>query len=82
MAAPESSTLENMTGRWVVDKSLSDDFGAFLKIQGIPWWKRQVEFIIHFILIEAYINLYFSTGCRIDYRLRAYHAFSKREQSR
>ena len=43
MAAPASSTLKDMTGRWVVHKGLSDNFDSLLALQGVAWWKRQVS---------------------------------------
>jgi hypothetical protein len=38
--------MKNMSGRWVVDKGLSDDWDALLALQGIPWWKRQAAGLI------------------------------------
>ena len=43
MAAPPEKTLKNMTGEWAVASKLSEGFDEFLAMQGLPWWKRQVN---------------------------------------
>ncbi|KAF2132465.1 hypothetical protein P153DRAFT_382091 [Dothidotthia symphoricarpi CBS 119687] len=46
MAAPESSSLWNMEGRWIFHKGLSDSTDALLTLQGQAWWKRQAAGIV------------------------------------
>jgi hypothetical protein len=35
MAAPESVTLQNLSGRWTLNKSQSSDFASVLELQGV-----------------------------------------------
>ncbi|KAF2459804.1 hypothetical protein BDY21DRAFT_299125 [Lineolata rhizophorae] len=41
MAAPESVTINDLTGKWVINKSLSGDTDAVLALQGMGWLMRQ-----------------------------------------
>ncbi|KAK0127231.1 hypothetical protein ONS96_006784 [Cadophora gregata f. sp. sojae] len=41
MAAPAEVTLKDLTGNWVMNKTLSDDTDAVLALQGIGWWTRK-----------------------------------------
>ncbi|KAE9367748.1 hypothetical protein N431DRAFT_416569 [Stipitochalara longipes BDJ] len=41
MAAPPEVTLKDLTGEWVMNKTLSDDTDAVLALQGINWWTRK-----------------------------------------
>ncbi|KAH9879165.1 hypothetical protein J1614_002602 [Plenodomus biglobosus] len=42
MAAPASVTIKNLEGKWVMNKSLSDDFDPVLALQDIGWMKRKI----------------------------------------
>ncbi|OKL60778.1 hypothetical protein UA08_04444 [Talaromyces atroroseus] len=42
MAAPDHVTMKDLSGIWVMSKSLSDDMEPSLKLQGIPWVIRKV----------------------------------------
>jgi len=42
MAAPPEVTIKNLSGNWVLNKTLSDDIDTILKLQGISWFVRQV----------------------------------------
>ena len=35
MAAPTDVTLQNLAGKWTLNKELSDDFSAVLALQGV-----------------------------------------------
>ncbi|KAH8701810.1 hypothetical protein BGW36DRAFT_355963 [Talaromyces proteolyticus] len=41
MAAPESVTIENLTGTWTLDSKLSADADPLLSLQGIGWIVRK-----------------------------------------
>ncbi|KAL2064236.1 hypothetical protein VTL71DRAFT_4730 [Oculimacula yallundae] len=41
MAAPAEVTLKDLSGQWVMNKTLSDDTDALLALQGIGWWTRK-----------------------------------------
>ncbi|RFU33280.1 hypothetical protein B7463_g3070, partial [Scytalidium lignicola] len=41
MAAPKEITVENLTGEYVLDKSLSDSMDELFALQGIPWMVRK-----------------------------------------
>jgi len=41
MAAPPEVTLKDLTGEWVMNKTLSDDTDAVLTLQGLGWWTRK-----------------------------------------
>jgi len=41
MAAPPELTLRDLTGDWVMNKTLSDDTDPLLALQGIGWWTRK-----------------------------------------
>ncbi|KAF2874841.1 hypothetical protein BDV95DRAFT_616096 [Massariosphaeria phaeospora] len=46
MAAPLSASMQNMSGPWVFNKSQSDSTDALLRLQGVPWWKRQAAGVV------------------------------------
>jgi len=41
MAAPAEITIKDLTGQWVMNKTLSDDTDALLALQGVGWWRRR-----------------------------------------
>ncbi|KAI0271399.1 hypothetical protein BC834DRAFT_966887 [Gloeopeniophorella convolvens] len=41
MASPETITTLDLTGKWVMNKSLSDDPDEILRLQGLGWIKRR-----------------------------------------
>lgn len=41
MAAPPEVTTKNLTGKYVMNKALSDDSDDILKLQGVSWFKRR-----------------------------------------
>jgi len=41
MAAPPEKNIGDLSGQWVLNKSLSDDLDAALIFQGIGWWTRK-----------------------------------------
>lgn len=41
MTAPPEKTIGDLTGQWVLNKSLSDDVDPVLQLQGIGWWTRK-----------------------------------------
>ncbi|KAF8221982.1 hypothetical protein L208DRAFT_1446797 [Tricholoma matsutake] len=41
MAVPESLTTLDITGTFVMNKTLSDNTEDILALQGVPWWKRK-----------------------------------------
>ncbi|KAM3081111.1 hypothetical protein ACMFMF_003025 [Clarireedia jacksonii] len=41
MAAGPEVTLKDMSGDWVMNKTLSDDADPVLALQGIGWWTRK-----------------------------------------
>ena len=41
MAAPPEINCRNLTGKFVLNKSISDDIDALLTLQGIGWWTRK-----------------------------------------
>jgi hypothetical protein len=41
MAAPPESSCRNLTGKFVLNKTISDDIDALLTLQGIGWWTRK-----------------------------------------
>ncbi|KAH7927162.1 hypothetical protein BV22DRAFT_1032171 [Leucogyrophana mollusca] len=41
MAAPPSVTTANLTGRFLLNKTLSDDSDEILRLQGVSWFKRR-----------------------------------------
>jgi len=51
MAAPESATLENLNGTWIMNKTLSDDPDAILQLQGVGWIIRKAISLLTITLI-------------------------------
>ncbi|KAG1802037.1 uncharacterized protein HD556DRAFT_1228468 [Suillus plorans] len=43
MAAPPEVTIKNLTGKYVMNKTLSDDSDDILKLQGISWFERRAN---------------------------------------
>ncbi|KAA6416016.1 MAG: hypothetical protein FRX48_00735 [Lasallia pustulata] len=41
MAAPPAKTLKDLSGVWVMNKTLSDDTDRILQMQGVGWWLRK-----------------------------------------
>jgi hypothetical protein len=41
MAVPDSFTALDFTGKFAMNKTLSDDTDEILRLQGVPWWKRR-----------------------------------------
>ncbi|TVY54938.1 hypothetical protein LSUE1_G009423, partial [Lachnellula suecica] len=41
MAAPPEITLKDLTGDWVMNKTLSDDTDPILVLQGVSWFTRK-----------------------------------------
>ncbi|KAG2045003.1 hypothetical protein BDR03DRAFT_976887 [Suillus americanus] len=41
MAAPPEVTNKNLTGKYIMNKTLSDDSDDILKLQGVSWFKRR-----------------------------------------
>ncbi|PSN69603.1 hypothetical protein BS50DRAFT_291681 [Corynespora cassiicola Philippines] len=41
MAAPQSKTIRDLSGKWILHKTLSDDPDAVLALQGIGWLTRK-----------------------------------------
>ena len=55
MAAPKEATVLNVTGRWLLNRTLSDSTEASFALQGIPWIVRKV---INFASLELqYVKL-------------------------
>ncbi|KAL0942748.1 uncharacterized protein CTRU02_200634 [Colletotrichum truncatum] len=42
MAAPDSKTIRDLTGTWIVNRSLSNDLSDTLAMQGLSWITRKV----------------------------------------
>ncbi|KAI0029147.1 hypothetical protein K488DRAFT_89017 [Vararia minispora EC-137] len=42
MAAPAEISILNLTGRWIMNKTLSDSSDEILALQGVPWLKRKL----------------------------------------
>lgn len=56
MAAPPTVTLKDLTGAWVMNKTLSDDTDAVLALQGIGWLTRRA---ISWATITLHVKQYF-----------------------
>ncbi|KAI9850731.1 MAG: hypothetical protein M1830_006964 [Pleopsidium flavum] len=41
MAAPPEVTLKDLSGKWVMNKTLSDDTDPILQMQGVNWFLRR-----------------------------------------
>jgi len=55
MAAPPEITLKNLSGIWVMNKTLSDDTDKILALQGVNWFLRK---IIALATITLHISQY------------------------
>ncbi|KZV68705.1 hypothetical protein PENSPDRAFT_652992 [Peniophora sp. CONT] len=42
MAAPAEKTINDLTGKWLMNKSLSDSTDDVLSLQGVGWMKRKI----------------------------------------
>jgi len=57
MAAGPEVTLKDLTGDWVMNKSLSDDADPVLALQGIGWWTRKAISLATITLhVKQYID--------------------------
>lgn len=57
MAAPPEKTLKDLNGKWVLNKSLSDDYDRILEMQGVPWWLRKaISYATVTLTISQYIS--------------------------
>ncbi|CAF9933273.1 MAG: hypothetical protein HETSPECPRED_008583 [Heterodermia speciosa] len=59
MAAPPSKTLKDLNGKWVMNKTLSDDTDAILAMQNVSWFLRKA---IAFATITLSITEYTKDG--------------------
>ncbi|KAG9237208.1 hypothetical protein BJ875DRAFT_481531 [Amylocarpus encephaloides] len=59
MAAPPEITIKDLTGDWVMNKTLSDDVDAVLTLQGIGWFKRKA---ISLATVTLHVNQYNGDG--------------------
>ncbi|TVY86381.1 hypothetical protein LAWI1_G006531 [Lachnellula willkommii] len=41
MAAPAEISIKDLSGAWVMNKTLSDDTDPVLALQGVGWWTRK-----------------------------------------
>ncbi|KAL8917785.1 MAG: hypothetical protein Q9208_007766 [Pyrenodesmia sp. 3 TL-2023] len=56
MAAPADKTLKNLDGKWVMNKTLSDDTDRILQMQGVGWFMRRAIALATITLtVEEYI---------------------------
>ncbi|KAH8690442.1 hypothetical protein BGW36DRAFT_349845 [Talaromyces proteolyticus] len=63
MAAPKDITIENLNGKWTLDKSLSSPTDPLLALQGINWVVRKAVGMSNVILgIKEYAEVDESTG--------------------
>ncbi|OCL02374.1 hypothetical protein AOQ84DRAFT_443416 [Glonium stellatum] len=56
MAAPDSVTIKDLTGNWVMNKSLSGDTDSVLALQGIGWLTRKA---IGLATVTQHLKQYF-----------------------
>lgn len=55
MAAPPDLTTLDLSGTWVMNKSLSDDTDEILRLQGVGWWMRSA---IGLATVTLYVKHY------------------------
>ncbi|KAH8982599.1 hypothetical protein EDB92DRAFT_1804430 [Lactarius akahatsu] len=55
MAAPPDLTTLNLSGTWVMNKTLSDDTDEILRLQGVGWWMRSA---IALATVTLYVKHY------------------------
>ncbi|KAI9445315.1 hypothetical protein H4582DRAFT_1806344 [Lactarius indigo] len=55
MAAPPDLTTLDLSGTWVMNKTLSDDTDEILRLQGVGWWMRSA---IALATVTLYIKHY------------------------
>jgi len=57
MAAPATVTLKDLSGEWVMNKSLSDDTDAILALQGVGWWMRKaIALSTVYLSVKQYVD--------------------------
>ncbi|KAI9669261.1 MAG: hypothetical protein M1829_005138 [Trizodia sp. TS-e1964] len=57
MAAPDSKSLKELSGKWYMNKSLSDDIDEMLQMQGVSWWMRTAISVATITLsIKEYVD--------------------------
>jgi hypothetical protein len=56
MAAPGSVKIGDLTGTWVINKSLSGDTDSVLALQGVNWFTRVA---ISFATVTQHLKQYF-----------------------
>jgi len=59
MAAPAEITLKDLSGQWVLNKSLSDDTDPVLALQGIGWLTRKA---IGLATVTLHVKQYSDAG--------------------
>jgi len=59
MATPPEVTLGDLSGQWVMNKTLSDDTDAVLALQGISWFTRKA---ISFATVTLHVKQYTTDG--------------------
>ncbi|KAK3935185.1 hypothetical protein QBC46DRAFT_453675 [Diplogelasinospora grovesii] len=47
MASPKDVTINNLTGKWVLDRGLSDNLEEALTIQGVPFLIRKIMLMVN-----------------------------------
>ncbi|KAI1130760.1 hypothetical protein F5Y10DRAFT_107764 [Nemania abortiva] len=80
MAAPASKTMASLTGKWSLNKTLSDPTDPALALQGIGWFLRKGIGAAHIVLdVKQYVDS--ETGKpRIDIEQTASGLSSTRER--
>ncbi|KAK3178900.1 hypothetical protein OEA41_001037 [Lepraria neglecta] len=57
MAAPPEKTLKDLNGKWVMNKSLSDDYDRILEMQGVGWFLRKaISFATVTLTVKQYVD--------------------------
>ncbi|KAL9604795.1 MAG: hypothetical protein Q9219_000243 [cf. Caloplaca sp. 3 TL-2023] len=55
MAAPPEKTIRDLSGKWTMNKTLSDDSDRLLQMQGVSWFMRRAIAIANVSLtVEQY----------------------------
>jgi len=62
MAAPAEITIKDLSGEWVLNKTLSDDTDPVLALQGIPWLKRKA---IAWATVTLHVKQYTSDADKV-----------------
>ncbi|KAF4628055.1 hypothetical protein G7Y89_g10089 [Cudoniella acicularis] len=67
MAAPAEVTIKDLSGQWVMNKTLSDDLDAVLALQGVGWWTRKAISLATVTLhVKQYVDEAGVTHCDIE----------------